>query len=114
MERVEATSTKFGVFGIETDVLYQWRTLVPAYEERLTPIRGNTVRDVKVGKTVTRMRVTSRRRTSASAPYRHLHRGARSGEQEQVVPAADLLDQLCAALASYNVRFGFLALWVRP
>ena len=25
-------------------MLYQWRTLVPAYEERLTPIRGVTVR----------------------------------------------------------------------
>lgn len=57
MERVEATSTKFGVFGIETDVLYQWRTLVPAYEERLTPIGGITVRDVKVGKTATPFRI---------------------------------------------------------
>src|SRR5689334_18283392 len=47
MENVEATSTKFGVLGIETDVLYQWRTLVPTYEERLTPIRGITVRGRK-------------------------------------------------------------------
>ncbi|GAB3650576.1 hypothetical protein GCM10028791_17990 [Echinicola sediminis] len=28
-----------GVLGIETDVLYQWRDLVPTYERRLTPIR---------------------------------------------------------------------------
>ena len=57
MERVEATGTKFGVLGIETDVLYQWRTLVPTYEERLTSIRGITVRDVKVGRTATPFRI---------------------------------------------------------
>src|ERR1044072_498391 len=57
MENVEATSTKFGVFGIETDVLYQWRTLVPSYEERITSIRGITVRNVKVGKTATPFRI---------------------------------------------------------
>lgn len=28
-----------GVLGIETDVLYQWKTLVPTYEKRLTPIQ---------------------------------------------------------------------------
>lgn len=27
-----------GILGIETDVLYQWKTLVPTYEKRLTPI----------------------------------------------------------------------------
>ena len=27
-----------GILGIETDVLYQWRTLVPTYEKKLTPI----------------------------------------------------------------------------
>lgn len=34
-----------------------WRTLVPAYEERLTPIRGITVRNVKVGETATPFRI---------------------------------------------------------
>lgn len=57
MENIEATSTRFGVFGIETDVLNQWRTLVPTYEERLTPIRGITVRNVRVGKTATPFRI---------------------------------------------------------
>ncbi|MBV9929106.1 MAG: glycoside hydrolase family 28 protein [Acidobacteria bacterium] len=57
MENVEATGTRMGVFGIETDVLYQWRTLVPTYEERLTGIRGITVRNVKVGKTATPFRI---------------------------------------------------------
>jgi lysophospholipase L1-like esterase len=41
-----------GVLGIETDVLYQWRDLVPTYERRLTPIKdiyldGVVAKDVK-------------------------------------------------------------------
>ena len=59
VENIDASSAKFkmGVFGIETDVLYQWRTLVPTYEERLTPIRGITVRNVTVGETSTPFRI---------------------------------------------------------
>lgn len=59
VEDFDASKGKFkmGVFGIETDVLYQWRTLVPAYEERLTPIRGITVRNVRVGETATPFRI---------------------------------------------------------
>ncbi|MFT3780844.1 MAG: glycoside hydrolase family 28 protein [Nibricoccus sp.] len=59
MENIDASGVKFrmGVLGIETDVLYQWRTLVPTYEERLTPIRGITVRNVKVGTTSTPFRI---------------------------------------------------------
>ena len=56
-ENIEATSTKFSVPGIETDVLYQWRALVPSYEERLTPIRGITVRNVKVNRTSAPFRI---------------------------------------------------------
>lgn len=59
VENIDAAGAKFrmGVLGIETDVLYQWRTLVPAYEERLTRIRGITVRNVKVGETATPFRI---------------------------------------------------------
>lgn len=57
MEDIEAGGAKFGVLGIETDVLYQWRTLVPAYEERITRIRGITVRRIKVGETATPFRI---------------------------------------------------------
>ncbi|MFT3870185.1 MAG: glycoside hydrolase family 28 protein [Nibricoccus sp.] len=59
MENIDASGARFkmGVFGIETDVLYQWRTLVPTYEERLTPIRGVTMRNVKVGTTSTPFRI---------------------------------------------------------
>jgi polygalacturonase len=57
MENVTATSAQFGVLGIETDVLYQWRTLVPTYEERLTSIRNVHVKNVKIGETATPFRI---------------------------------------------------------
>lgn len=59
VENIDATAAKFkmGVFGIETDVLYQWRTLVPTYEERLTPIRGIRMRNIRVGETSTPFRI---------------------------------------------------------
>ncbi|GLB49341.1 glycoside hydrolase family 28 protein [Neptunitalea lumnitzerae] len=36
-----------GILGIETDVLYQWRDLVPTYEKRLTPISNIYLTNVK-------------------------------------------------------------------
>lgn len=38
-----------GVLGIETDVLYQWRNLVPTYEKRLTPIKNVFLENVSAG-----------------------------------------------------------------
>jgi polygalacturonase len=38
VENVRADKMSEGILGIETDVLYQWRDLVPTYETRLTPI----------------------------------------------------------------------------
>lgn len=38
-----------GVLGIETDVLYQWRTLVPTYERRLTPISNVYIDGITAG-----------------------------------------------------------------
>ncbi|WP_242696530.1 glycoside hydrolase family 28 protein [Longitalea luteola] len=38
-----------GVLGIETDVLYQWRNLVPTYEKRLTPIKNVFLENVAAG-----------------------------------------------------------------
>lgn len=35
-----------GILGIETDVLYQWRDLVPTYERRLTPIEDIFITNV--------------------------------------------------------------------
>ena len=37
------------MLGIETDVLYQWRTLVPTYEKRLTPIQDVFLTNVQSG-----------------------------------------------------------------
>lgn len=39
VSNVKSGKIDLGVLGIETDVLYQWRTLVPTYEKRLTPIK---------------------------------------------------------------------------
>lgn len=36
---IKAGKIDLGILGIETDVLYQWRNLVPTYERRLTPIK---------------------------------------------------------------------------
>lgn len=57
MENIQATGADFGVLGIETDVLYQWRTLVPTYEERITPISNIHVKNVKIGQTATPFRI---------------------------------------------------------
>jgi len=37
----------FGILGIETDVLYQWKTLVPTIERRLTPIQDIYLENVR-------------------------------------------------------------------
>ncbi|WP_258104224.1 glycoside hydrolase family 28 protein [Marinoscillum sp. MHG1-6] len=46
---IEAGNTKHGVLGIETDVLYQWRNLVPTYERRLTPISDVYLSNITAG-----------------------------------------------------------------
>ena len=49
VSNVSATRIAGGVLSVETDVLYQWRDLVPTYERRLTPIQGLHVSNVTVG-----------------------------------------------------------------
>lgn len=39
LKNIKSGRIDLGVLGIETDVLYQWRDLVPTYERRLTPIK---------------------------------------------------------------------------
>ncbi len=46
---VSATKVAGGALCVETDVLYQWKTLVPTYERRLTPIEGLHMRNVTIG-----------------------------------------------------------------
>jgi polygalacturonase len=48
VSNVSATRIAGGVLSVETDVLYQWRNLVPTYERRLTPIEGLHVSNVTV------------------------------------------------------------------
>lgn len=48
LSNVSATELAGGVLAVDTDVLYQWRTLTPTYDRRLTPIEGLHVRDVRV------------------------------------------------------------------
>ena len=48
VERVNADTIGGGVLAIDTDVLYQWRTLVPTYERRLTAIENIQIADITV------------------------------------------------------------------
>lgn len=57
VENITARSTKFGVLGIDTDVLYQWRDLVPTYEVKLTPIRNIHIKNVTVEATATPFKI---------------------------------------------------------
>jgi len=47
VSNVKGVNLDFGILGIETDVLYQWKTLVPTIERRLTPIKGIYMENVK-------------------------------------------------------------------
>lgn len=49
VDNVEAGKMDFGVLGIETDVLYQWRDLVPTIDRRLTPISDVYLSNIEVG-----------------------------------------------------------------
>jgi polygalacturonase len=49
VSNVSATKIAGGVLSVETDVLYQWRNLVPTYERRLTPIEGLHLSNITVG-----------------------------------------------------------------
>jgi hypothetical protein len=50
VENITADGVKESAFGIETDVLYQWRNLVPTYEEKVTEIRDIYVRNITIDK----------------------------------------------------------------
>lgn len=47
MSNIVAGKIDQGILGIETDVLYQWRDLVPTIERRLTPIKKVYLENVK-------------------------------------------------------------------
>lgn len=66
LRRVKAHKLAGSVLDVDTDVLYQWRTLMPTLEKRLTPVEGLFVSDVEVGEA----KHVSRLRGEASLPVR--------------------------------------------
>ena len=50
VRNVTADKMSQGILGIDTDVLYQWRDLVPTYEKRLTPISDVYLTNIKANK----------------------------------------------------------------
>jgi polygalacturonase len=48
VSHIKAGKIDQGILGIETDVLYQWRDLVPTYERRLTPIKDIYLDNIEV------------------------------------------------------------------
>ena len=49
VRNIKSVKIDLGVLGIETDVLYQWRTLVPTYEKKVTPIKNVFLENVSAG-----------------------------------------------------------------
>lgn len=50
VENVTSGNVSEGILGIETDVLYQWRNLMPTYDRVLTPISRVNLKNIKAGK----------------------------------------------------------------
>lgn len=50
VENISAPIVKHSILGIETDVLYQWRDLVPTYEVKLTKIKNIHFKNIHVTK----------------------------------------------------------------
>lgn len=68
MRRVRAQRLAGSVLDVDTDVLYQWRRLMPTLERRLTPISGLRVADIEVEEA----QHISRLRGEAELPIRDL------------------------------------------
>ncbi|MFG6458353.1 glycoside hydrolase family 28 protein [Roseateles sp. BYS96W] len=66
LRRVKAYRLAGSVLDVDTDVLYQWRTLMPTTERRLTPVEGLFVSDIEVGEA----KHVSRLRGDATLPMR--------------------------------------------
>lgn len=49
LSNITAGKIDQGILGIETDVLYQWRDLVPTIERKLTPISNIYLENIKAG-----------------------------------------------------------------
>jgi len=47
IKNIKAGKMDLGILGIETDVLYQWKDLVPTYVRKLTPIKNIYLENIK-------------------------------------------------------------------
>ena len=47
IKNIKAGKMDFGILGIETDVLYQWKNLTPTYVRKLTPIKNVYLQNIK-------------------------------------------------------------------
>ncbi len=47
IKNIKAGKMDLGILGIETDVLYQWKNLVPTYVRKLTPIKNIYLENIK-------------------------------------------------------------------
>jgi polygalacturonase len=47
IKNIKAGRMDLGILGIETDVLYQWKDLVPTYVRKLTPIKNIYLENIK-------------------------------------------------------------------
>ena len=47
IKNIKAGKMELGILGIETDVLYQWKDLVPTYVRKLTPIKNIYLENIK-------------------------------------------------------------------
>jgi polygalacturonase len=68
MNNTSSGKIDLGILGIETDVLYQWRDLVPTLERRLTPIQDIYLNNVKA----TDVRFISRILGQAELPVQNI------------------------------------------
>ncbi|MBK1814950.1 glycoside hydrolase family 28 protein [Luteolibacter yonseiensis] len=101
MENIEAGRVRQSVLGIETDVLYQWKNLVPTYEERITKISGIHVSNIKVAETGIPFRIEGDKREPVTdVTLDGISIGRARGKKNDYVNAKDVKET--------NVRIGEL------
>ena len=90
LENVSATDM-LRVFEIDTDVLYQWRDIVPTFETRITRIRNITIRnaEAKQCEAIYQIRGDSREPVEGVV-IENVHAGLVTGFENQVENVRDL------------------------
>jgi len=68
-KNIEANAIREGILGIDTDVLYQWRTLVPTVVRKLTPIQDIYLENVSAKEA----KFLSKINGNADLPVRDIH-----------------------------------------